>query len=318
MSKPLIPAFTFGRKVYGKLLGRPRPIALPPPAYTGAAASAFIREKLAGDQPVMISRFGSVELECVVNYIQQKGGIKKYVDYVQGRSDAFWWKDETLKSMSNNAGFFPASEPLLEKFSELMLADMQCIDVLGSWRNEERFFEKELSTAVRLNLADLEPYYHANPWSEILTGKKVLVIHPFEASILHQYPKRKALFADQRILPDFELKTIKAVQSIANSKTGFKDWFEALEFMKAQVDATDFDIAIIGCGAYGLPLAAHVKRIGKKAVHLGGATQLLFGIMGRRWEDNDRIMKMVNASWVKPLPAETPDNFKNVEEGTYW
>ena len=27
----------------------------------------------------------------------------------------------------------------------------------------------------------------------------------------------------------------------------------------------------LGCGAYGFPLAAHVKRMGKKAIHMGGS-----------------------------------------------
>ena len=45
--------------------------------------------------------------------------------------------------------------------------------------------------------------------------------------------------------------------------------------MEDGIAEIDFEVALIGCGAYGLPLAAHVKRLGKKAVHLGGATQNL-------------------------------------------
>ena len=50
--------------------------------------------------------------------------------------------------------------------------------------------------------------------------------------------------------------------------------------MKSQMDQTDYDIALIGCGAYGFPLAAHAKRMGKQAIHMGGSLQLLFGIRG--------------------------------------
>lgn len=42
----------------------------------------------------------------------------------------------------------------------------------------------------------------------------------------------------------------------------------------------NFDTAIIGCGAYGMPLAAQIKNAGRQAIHLGGAVQLLFGIKG--------------------------------------
>lgn len=266
----------------------------------------------------MVSRFGSVELECVLNYMNMQGGLKKYTDYITGKTNACWWLDNTLKSMSNNAGFFPATEAMLEKFSRLMLDDMQYIDILGSWRSEERFFDRQLSKAEKVNLPDLEPYYSPEPWSRALKKKKVLVIHPFEESIIAQYQKRRLLFKDDRILPDFELKTIKAVQSIANNCTGFSNWFEALDSMKNKTDAADFDIAIIGCGAYGMPLAAHVKRSGKMAVHLGGATQLLFGIMGKRWESNNAIMAMLNQHWTRPSTCETPCNFDRVEGGTYW
>ena len=44
------------------------------------------------------------------------------------------------------------------------------------------------------------------------------------------------------MLPKFELKTIKAVQTVANEKTGFKNWFEALYFMKQQMNEVDYDI----------------------------------------------------------------------------
>ena len=53
----------------------------------------------------------------------------------------------------------------------------------------------------------------------------------------------------------------------------------------------DFDTAIIGCGAYGFPLAAKLKAAGKQAFHMGGATQLLFGIKGSRWALILRVFK---------------------------
>lgn len=89
-------------------------------------------------------------------------------------------------------------------------------------------------------------------------------------------------------MPDFDLITIKAVQSLGGGEQ-FQSWFDALDWMKAEIDKHDYDICLIGCGAYGFPLAAHVKRLGKKAFHLGGALQLVFGIRGRRWE-NPKIM----------------------------
>ena len=88
--------------------------------------------------------------------------------------------------------------------------------------------------------------------------------------------------------------------------------------MKSQIDKIDFDIALIGCGAYGLPLAAHVKRAGKIGVHMGGCLQILFGIMGKRWDEHPIISKLYNDNWVRPSELEKPKSYLKVEDGCYW
>jgi hypothetical protein len=83
----------------------------------------------------------------------------------------------------------------------------------------------------------------------------------------------------------------------------------------------DFDICLIGAGAYGLPLAYFAKTIGKQAIHLGGVTQILFGIKGRRWEKDDyadSTAKMFNEHWIRPMESETPALKDRVENGCYW
>lgn len=52
------------------------------------------------------------------------------------------------------------------------------------------------------------------------------------------------------------------------------------------MDAADYDVAIVGAGAYSLPLAAHARDAGHAAIQMSGATQLLFGIKGKRWDDH--------------------------------
>ena len=105
---------------------------------------------------------------------------------------------------------------------------------------------------------------------------------------------------------------------LENNTDKYKDWFEALNVMKSDIKKIDFDIAIIGCGAYGFPLAAECKRMGKKAIHLGGQVQMMFGILGKRWEEIPYYKQFINEYWVHPLEEEIPDNFKKVEGGCYW
>jgi hypothetical protein len=283
----------------------------------GQEASDYIKGLLEDDKPVMIARFGSVELSCLVDY-RNRPSLKNGIRFITNKSESFGYRKSTLYTVGNNAGFFPVTRKNLHRFSQLMLEVMPLVDVLGSWQTNELIFADELSRAVKVPLGDLEPYFHSNPWSEVLKGKKVLVVHPFEESVRLQYKNRDLLFADKRVLPDFELITIKAVQSIANTPCGFETWFDALDYMKREIDKHDFDIAIIGCGAYGFPLAAYVKSIGKKAVHLGGATQMLFGIKSKSWEDEPNFHYLMNEHWVKPKETERPANYQSVEGGRYW
>ncbi len=61
---------------------------------------------------------------------------------------------------------------------------------------------------------------------------------------------------------------------------------------------TEYDIALLGTGLYDLPLAAHVKAMGKKAITFGPELQLLFGIHGRQWEKNAEYQQFFNYSWT--------------------
>ena len=120
-------------------------------------------------------------------------------------------------------------------------------------------------------------------------------------------------------LPELaSLTVIPAVQGLAGQKTGYDTWFDALAAMEARMDACNYEVAIIGAGAYGLPLAAHARDTGHVAIQMSGATQLLFGIKGRRWDAHPQISKLYNPAWVRPAPTEQPANKQAVEGGSYW
>ena len=286
--------------------------------------SSHIREKLLSPEPCILSRFGAVEIGCVVNYLGIYHQKRKIIKYIKGEAFPWWWEEETMYPMRNNAGFFSATPELLKRFSEMMIEDMPLIDILASWRFEEEYFSKELQNAYKIDFEPYNPFWSDVPWTAALENKKVLVVHPFAETIQKQYLRKELIHKDPRVLPTFDLQTIKAIQTIGNQGDGrFETWFDALEFMKNEIDKMDYDVCLLGCGAYGMPLAAHVKRSGKKAVHLGGSLQLLFGIRGARWENSNynatyNYSKLMNEFWVKPSATETPSKAQQVEEGCYW
>lgn len=316
------------RKIYGKLFATKsstydRGITDP------EKASELIYNLLASGKPCMIARYGAFELATVINYLGVKNTQHSCLKYITGHELQWWWNKRLMGFMQSNAGFFPSTEENLMKFGEMMVEDSKQLDILGSWLpDEETMITSFNLNLTKVTLLDLEPYWSKNPWSRILEGKKVLVIHPFASLIEQQYKeKREILFDDKRVLPKFDLKTIKAVQSLGGD-CEYSDWFEALDSMKEQMDATDYDIVLLGCGAYGFPLAAHAKRMGKQSVHLGGALQLLFGIRGKRWDNPDYGIQefgkqntyktLFNDSWIYPSASYIPSNAKQVEGGCYW
>lgn len=292
--------------------------------------SDTIYKLLADEKPCMIARFGATELSCINNYlsIKNKHNIWKYII---GEGSDFWWNSKIMEQMQQWSGFFPPTTEKLELFCQLMLKETKQIDICGIFPSIETGITTILpymNNPTFVALYAFNPFVTENPWSRILEGKKVLVIHPFAELIERQYQKRELLFKNPNVLPLFNLKVIKAVQSLGGESNGFSDWFEALQWMQNQMDQTDYEICLIGCGAYGFSLAAHAKKMGKKAIHIGGGLQLLFGIKGARWETATAATQwglpadfyqnlFANPAWVRPDEYRTKQSEK-VENACYW
>ncbi|SEG16002.1 hypothetical protein SAMN02910276_02026 [Butyrivibrio sp. Su6] len=267
-----------------------------------------------GDKPFMASRFGNTELNNLNAYMQK---------VILGESeDNYTFATEWWENLYNLSGFFPKDISLQKRFAELIYSSSAETDLLGVWNRpmEDYYLKTNMNNAQITALRWMEPWYGSVPWTSALKGKKVLVIHPFEESIKKQYENRKKIFKDERLLPDFNLYTLKAVQTLGNvSDKRFETWFDALDYMYQEAMKRDFDVAIIGCGAYGMPLAAMIKKAGRKAIHMGGVTQCLFGIKGKRWINSPIDKKIpINENWIFPSENETPEGARNVEDACYW
>ena len=319
------------RRIYGDLFGHPSLYGVLPQAELNAdAVSRKITDLLSHDAPCMVARFGSNELGCLVNYLGVSHGPYPLKDYITGHSPEWWWNEGMKNCMLVNAGFFPNTEEQLSRFCRLMLKDIQELDVLGSWILRESMIADRLQHVYIAQMNLLEPFWSQVPWTKALEGKTVLVVHPFAELIESQYHHhRHELFSNPDLLPEFQLRTLKAVQSMGGESNGFADWFEALNWMKAEMAQISYDVALIGCGAYGFPLAAEAKRTGHQAIHLGGVLQHLFGIRGKRWENPDYGVEawglpyasysgMMNEHWVKAGDEYKPRRAQDVEEATYW
>jgi hypothetical protein len=220
-----------------------------------------------------------------------------------------------------DSGVFPVEKKQFYEFIEFYLQSIQEIDALHLWQRdpflgpfEEALAQKYCSHARLLERGGLSYLSISN-----LLPLRWLVISPFVDTMKQQIGKISQIHnlkADSAIIQ----QTIESCQFLQCPQfshltpSPFKNWTEGLQQMTEKALAQKFDIAIVGAGAWSLPILAELKKAGKKGLHLGGETQLLFGIKGRRWDEKN----LYNEHWVRPSTQETPSNFMKKENGCYW
>ena len=179
---------------------------------------------------------------------------------------------------------------------------------------------------TKIHSRSLEPFYviqdNEIPWTHFLFGKKVLVINPFTDSIQKQLNNNFQIFKDKKIFLDGqEFIFYKTFQTHGNNYI-HNDWLETFTIMCNDIEKLEFDIALLGCGGYGLPLCNFIKtKMNKSAVYIGGGLQLLFGVMGHRWinrEDWKKIIKENNTNFIYPSVNEQLNNKNTIENSAYW
>lgn len=206
-------------------------------------------------------------------------------------------------------GIFPDSDEVLSRFADEYSILLREMDLLGVWfnRNEARIIHRFAMDSLLAPMQCLEPFYFDDPWSGRLHGKKVLVVHPFVETIAQQMAKRERIWPhNPDILPAMDVRFLRVPQNAAVMAPWFPDWFSTLEYLRKELRHIDFDVAVVGAGAWSIPLVVEARRLGKIGVHMGGGTQIWFGVFGGRWKDHSWIAQCWNDSWTYVLPSERP------------
>ena len=265
----------------------------------------FLSNLIESNENFAVSRLGIIELDCLLLSLLNNP-IPQQLSYL----------------LQNNAGLY-GDNFCYDFYHEYKIAVQNC-NIHAIW-DDTNLMNKQLPVIESLSPystkvlnRSVEPFYFDNPWSSKLKNKKVLVISPFEHSIKSQFlHNRKNLWTND-VLPEFELITYKSVQSIGGQGPD-KSWLESLNRMKSEITQIDFDIALLGCGAYGVPLVSYIySELNKSAIYIGGALQIMFGIKGKRWDDHEIISKFYNDNWIRPSEYETPAVSNTIEGGCYW
>lgn len=276
------------------------------PYYTEMKMADVIKTSLANKIPYCIGKVGGNEANAVV-----------YGDI--GSDNQMKLAYERLCFF---AGFFPGdySRERLGKYNIIETDAISHLDMLVYYEKDfEEYLLRKYKSDNLVWVDVVGSWSQEIPWTRELKGYRVVVVHPYAELIEKQYRRREEIYPGTDILPEFDLRVVKAVQTMAGNDSGrFGSWFDALDYMFAEIMKEDFDIALIGCGAYGLPLAAKVKAAGKIGVHMGGDLQMLFGIRGKRWDDREKARRWFNDAWVRPSDEYKVDGYDSVEDGCYW
>ncbi len=231
-------------------------------------------------------------------------------------------KFKDLISGMQNAGIFPFEERIYHQFAELMLATVQKVDLMAMLysQSEISVMQHLKSKAVYGTEEIFMPFFLKNSWTRALHAKRVLVVSPFARSFEQQMLSQKKAWPHS-IVPDFELHTLR-YPYFFNGSSEYADIFAVYSDFSRRIEeavrAHRSQVVILGCGALGLPLAVHAKSLGCQGIHMGGTTQLLFGIIGGRWENDLRFKHVINADWQRPQSDEVPETYRRVENGCYW
>ena len=281
---------------------------------------ALIRQMIHSPGPLAMGKIGTSEL-LVMEYPER---------WIRSPwpSSASWRRP--AERLFHSGGLFPVCKQIFNRFVLEYADSVRSMDLVSQWQEtgtyesalEQALLDRLCPQATRVGYFFLRILNPRAVWLDDLASLRWLVIHPFAMSIRHQLPRLAGLnvYSDsshgnlaRRAL---DTVTIPCPQLPYMVPPRHRDWFQALEELKARMEKQRdlFDIALIGAGAWSMPLVAHAKKLGKKGMHLGGALQLLFGIKGGRF-DRDGIY---NDQWIRPLTEERPANHRLMENGAYW
>jgi hypothetical protein len=296
-----------------------------PPLLTQREGALWLATQVASRRIFAAGKLGTSETEALWFYICMRRGTTKY-PYVS----------DIKKNMTVNAGLFPATDEALDDWAQHMLGEvLDTIDGVAEWNTLNPIQESQILNAFspkskRFPARSLEPYYEeeaATRWTYRIPNRtKVAVVSPFAASMRAQWAKQATVWPSVPVWnPAVELVSVKAHYSpyLSPAATWPAEveaggWRAAVRYMADAVVASGAKVALIGVGALSLPLAAALKKRGVSAIHTGGATQILFGIKGRRWATHGIISTFFNDAWVSPAAEEVPSNNTAVEGGCYW
>lgn len=244
-----------------------------------------------------------------------------------------------LEELTNNAGIYAPTRESLEAYVQRLLMAYAHCTLIAEWDRNGPVYQitgkgQELIQRMvpshrvpRIDALALEPYYAKQVeegWMPALKGKRVLVVHPFVHTLRSQLERHAQPFGP-KWLEGCTCHVLAPPQTIAGNHHGV-DWQTHLADFLLRLDHSletlpRPEVAFVAAGGYGMLIADELHLRGISVLYIGGALQLFFGIIGRRWFTNPTILHAMDEfedGWTRPLAADQPTGKERVERGCYW
>ena len=271
-------------------------------------SNIFLYNAIKTNRCMLIARFGTSEIS----------GFWQQVVWEQ--FPLLKYPEEDKKLLRRNAGMFsvgPIGRHIFKRYMKNAIKKIDALCVMYAKEEKtvlDRYGKNDISFIDKSIIHAEKFLYYKKPWTNALENKKVLVISPFAELMYEQYKIKDVIHTGVFRLPSFVFIPLICPQTQNGEDKTFKKWKQALFFLFKKIKNIDFDIALLGCGSYGLPLQGFIKDLGKTSIYVGGALSPLFGVYGERWKSCD----FINKNWKRPDKQLVPACAKEIEEGCYW
>ncbi len=242
--------------------------------------SNILMEYINSDNGYFIGRYGNVEMSAVAN------------------------NDTT--QLHSNAGFYWDTQDQLDKFKKVYFESILDMDIYTYvvTCDSFKFIEDFIISAgiFRPSIPYVEyPDVYLKVMETLHKNNLNVCIVANDIELMKKQQKNiREIHNNNYDLNSENIKFVKSHNTVQGMPKPFDTWEKTLDDLEQRCLEADCKYYYLGCGCYGLPLARRLKAKKKNVWYVGGIIQLLFGILGKRWEGRPEILSLINFYWTYP------------------
>jgi hypothetical protein len=291
---------------------------------SGPALRRRLADAIEGRRPFAVGKIGPSELHWMAYPILRESGSSAVGMRLFER--------QMFLHGVKNAGIFPAERQYYLDYNATYVRDTRNLDSIGVFLHGEKM---ERIVVAKYELTRLTHYLNHEPnrstpdrpeqcYLPLLRDKKILIVCPF-AELLRERAQKEVFEAVWAKTGKkwFHPGSIDAVEFpygvCAETRQRYASASVLIDEINREISRRDFDVALIGAAGMAIPIASYVKSLGRIAIDLGGHLQVLFGVIGKRWREQEEWReRYFNDAWIDMPARYRPAETDVCDRGAYW